>query len=152
MLSTGGWNLCSRRSWRLRPVRRPIVPCTRRTWRRPCRFRWRVRAVAGRHRAISRHLQKDHRKDWIKRIYWINLLNNLPISESSTASRSRFLRPKANGLSRARLPTATRGTARAAAIPPRLNPTSEMAFCTLLQSNAFIWNKKISYCTSTIKK
>lgn len=43
-------------------------------------------------------------------------------------SRSRFLRPRANGLKRARPPMATRGTATAAAaIPARLRPASDTA-------------------------
>lgn len=43
-------------------------------------------------------------------------------------SRSRFLRPRANGLRRAKPPMATRGTATAAAaIPARLRPASETA-------------------------
>lgn len=54
----------------------------------------------------------------------IDVMLNVP----STPSKSRRLRPRANGLNRARPPMATKGTATAAAMPARLKPTSETAF------------------------
>ena len=55
---------------------------------------------------------------------------NLPSSKAP--STSRFLRPKANGLNRARPPMATKGTATAAAKPGPVTPRSETALRTVL--------------------